>query len=50
MGETIGQAGSKPLTKEELLRLHQIVIENSRFVKMEFRDEGGFGGQYDRQA
>ena len=47
-GKAIGQAGAKPLTREELLRLQQIVIENSRFVKMGFRDEGGFVGQHDR--
>jgi Fic family protein len=47
-GRAIGQAGSKPLTRAELLRLQQIVIENSRFVKMGFRDEGGFVGQHDR--
>ncbi len=49
-GKAIGQAGAKPLTREELLRLQQIVIENSRFVKMDFRDEGGFVGQHDRQT
>ena len=47
-GKAIGQAGSKALNKEELLRLQQIVIENSRFVKMGFREEGGFVGQHDR--
>lgn len=47
-GKAIGQAGSKPLDKEELLRLQQIVIENSRFVEMGFRKEGGFVGQHDR--
>ena len=49
-GKAIGQAGSKPLTREELLRLQQIVIGNSRFLKMGFRDEGGFVGQHDRQT
>lgn len=47
-GKAIGQAGSKPLDKEELLRLQQIVIENSRFVEMGFRKEGGFVGEHDR--
>jgi Fic family protein len=47
-GKAIGQAGSKSLDKDELLRLQQIVIENSRFVKMGFRDEGGFVGEHDR--
>ncbi len=49
-GKAIGQAGSRPLTKEELLRLQQIVIENSRFTHMGFREEGGFVGQHDRQT
>ena len=47
-GKAIGQAGSKPLDKDELLRLQQIVIENSRFLKMGFRDEAGFVGEHDR--
>ncbi len=33
---------------EELLRLQQIVIENSRFVKMGLRIQGGFEGEHDR--
>ncbi|MDR3626950.1 MAG: Fic family protein [Ignavibacteriaceae bacterium] len=47
-GKAIGQAGSKPLSKDELLRLQQIVIENSRFIKMGYRTEGGFIGAHDR--
>jgi Fic family protein len=47
-GKAIGQAGSKTLEKEELLRLQQIVIENSRFLKMGYRDEGSFVGEHDR--
>ncbi|GBE03957.1 MAG TPA: cell filamentation protein Fic [Nitrospirae bacterium] len=47
-GKAIGQAGSKPLSKEELLRLQQIVIENTRFTNMGFRKEGGFVGEHDR--
>lgn len=47
-GKAIGQAGSKPLSKEELLRLQQIVIENNRFVDMGFRKKGGFVGEHDR--
>lgn len=47
-GKAIGQAGSKPLDKEELLRLQQIVIENSRFIEMGFRTEGGFVGEHER--
>jgi len=47
-GKAIGQAGSKSLDKEELVRLQHIVIENSRFIKMGFRAEGGFVGEHDR--
>jgi len=49
-GKAIGQAGSKPLSKDELLRLQQIVIENSRFVELGFRKEGGFVGEHDRSS
>ena len=47
-GKAIGQAGSKPLSKEELVRLQQVVIENDRFTTLGFRHEGGFVGEYDR--
>jgi len=47
-GRAIGQAGKGNLTKDELLRLQQIVIENDRFVNMGFRKEGGFVGEHDR--
>ena len=47
-GKAIGQAGSNPLSNEELLRLQQIVIENSRFLEMGFRKKGGFVGEHDR--
>ncbi|MEN8262761.1 MAG: Fic family protein [Nitrospirota bacterium] len=47
-GKAIGQAGSKPLSKEELTRLQQLIIENSRFTPMGFRREGGFVGEHDR--
>ncbi len=47
-GKAIGQAGVNDLSKEELLRLQQIVIENDRFIKMGFRTEGGFVGEHDR--
>jgi Fic family protein len=47
-GKAIGEAGKNPLTKEELLRLQQIIIENNRFTKMGFRNEGGFVGDRER--
>jgi Fic family protein len=48
-GRAIGRAGHNPLSKDELLRLQQLVIENSRFVKMGWRKQGGFVGEHDRQ-
>lgn len=47
-GKAIGQAGSKPLSKEEFYRLQKIVIDNNRFIKMGYRTEGGFVGEHDR--
>jgi Fic family protein len=47
-GQAIGQAGTKNLSIEELIRLQQIVIENTRFIEMGFRKKGGFVGEHDR--
>lgn len=47
-GQAIGQAGKKDISKEELLRLQNIVIENARFVALGWREEGGFVGEHDR--
>jgi len=49
-GKIIGQAGIKKLTKEELIRLQHIVIENPRFINMGFRKKGGFVGEHDRNT
>jgi len=49
-GKVIGQAGNRPMSKAELLRLQQIVIESSRFIKMGLRTEGGFVGEHDRST
>jgi hypothetical protein len=49
-GKAIGQAGGNALSKEELLRLQQMVIENSRFIKLGLRSEGGFVGDLDRST
>jgi Fic family protein len=49
-GVAIGQAGVNELTEAELIRLQQLVIENSRFVKMGFRTQGGFVGEHDRNS
>lgn len=49
-GQAIGQAGTKNLSKEELIRLQQTVIENDRFLEMGFRKKGGFIGEHDRTS
>jgi len=49
-GKTIGQAGTKELSLEELIRLQQLVIENKRFTPMGLRQEGGFVGEHDRST
>ena len=48
-GKAIGQAGQKPISEDELLRLQQLVIDNPRFTKMGWRKEGGFVGEHDRR-
>lgn len=47
-GQAIGQAGAKDLSKEEIVRLQQIVIENPRFIHIGLREKGGFVGEHDR--
>ncbi|MEP7196229.1 MAG: Fic family protein [Saprospiraceae bacterium] len=48
--QAIGQAGTRDLNEEELLRLQQIVIENPRFLEMGFRNKNGFVGGHDRSS
>ena len=47
-GKAIGEAGINSLSKTELLRLQEIIIESKRFTKMGFRTEAGFVGDRDR--
>jgi hypothetical protein len=49
-GRTIAESGRQPLDRDELLRLQRIVIGDARFVRMGFRDEGGFVGEHDRET
>jgi len=49
-GQAIGESGSISLSLDELLRLHQIVIGDFRFVQKGLREEGGFIGQHDRSS
>jgi len=46
--DALGQAGTRELTKQELERLQKLVIEDPRFIKMGFRQVGGFIGEHDR--
>jgi hypothetical protein len=49
-GHAIGQAGRKPISIDELLRLQEIVIGDSRFINLGLRKIGGFVGQHDRST
>ena len=49
-GRAIGEAGKKPLDEDELLRLQRIVIGDARFIRLGFRDQGGFVGEHDRET
>lgn len=49
-GKAIGEAGKQRLDRDEFLRLQRIVIGNERFVRLGFRDEGGFVGEHDRDT
>lgn len=49
-GKAIGQAGQRTVSKEELVRLQQIVIDNPRFVKIGWREQEGFVGEHDRRS
>jgi Fic/DOC family len=49
-GRAIGEAGRTPLDEQEFLRLQRIVIGDERFVKLGFRNEGGFVGEHDRDT
>jgi hypothetical protein len=49
-GRAIGEAGRAPLDEQEFVRLQRIVIGDERFVKLGYRDEGGFVGEHDRET
>ena len=49
-GRAIGEAGRQPLDRDELLPLQRMVIGDARFIKLGFRDEGGFVGGHDRET
>ena len=47
-GKAISEAGSRPLSIEELEHLQSVVIGDARFVELGLRTEGGFVGDHDR--
>jgi hypothetical protein len=49
-GKAIAQAGINPLSIQELLRLQKIIIEDSRFIPLGLRTEGGFIGVHERMS
>lgn len=49
-GRVIGEAGQHPLDRDELVRLQRLVIGDDRFVKIGFREEGGFVGGRERAS
>ena len=49
-GQAIAQAGTRPLSLDELNRLQRIVIGDARFVRLGLREEGGFVGVHDRDT
>jgi len=49
-GRAIGEAGTRPVDLDELLRLQAIVIGDARFVQLGLRREAGFVGEHDREA
>lgn len=46
----LGLAGQNKLTLEELERLQKILIEDTRFIKLGLREEGGFVGSHGRNS
>ena len=44
-GKAVLQSGQHPLTVDELLRLHQVLIEDNRFIKPGLREDGVFLGE-----
>jgi len=48
--QAIGEAGSRPLTLNELERLQRLVLGDTRFVRLGLRTAGGFIGLHDRET
>jgi len=48
-GQAVSQAGKNPLSSEEIVRLHGILIEDTRFVHVGLRPDGVFLGERDTE-
>jgi hypothetical protein len=46
-GRTVAQAGKSPLSLEEIIRLHSLLIEDRRFIEVGLRPDGVFLGERD---
>ena len=49
-GRAVLQAGKNPLTLEEIIRLHRLLIEDTRFVLAGLRPDGVFLGERDQHG
>lgn len=49
-GRAVLQAGKNPLTLDELVRLHGVLIEDMRFIQPGLRPDGVFLGERDHQG
>ena len=49
-GRAVMQAGKNRLTQDELLRLHRVLIEDTRFVRPGLRPDGVFRGERDHDG
>ena len=49
-GRAVLQAGRNPLTLDEIVRLHGVLIEDRRFVHVGFRPDGVFLGERDHEG
>jgi Fic/DOC family protein len=49
-GRAVLQAGKNPLTIDEIIRLHGVLIEDTRFVRAGLRPDGVFLGERDHQG
>jgi Fic/DOC family len=49
-GRAVLQAGKNPLSLDEILRLHTVLIEDTRFTRAGLRADGVFLGEHDREG